>query len=69
VPAPGPGEVLPRCRTASTRWPHDTRDTLEFSAAHNILPEITTVGLSEANAALDAMAAGHAGQRSVIVFD
>ncbi|HEY0531619.1 MAG TPA: alcohol dehydrogenase catalytic domain-containing protein [Actinoplanes sp.] len=49
--------------------PHDTRDTLAFSAAHDILPEITKVGLRDANASLEAMAAGHAGNRSVIVFD
>ncbi|GAA5187766.1 hypothetical protein GCM10023322_36830 [Rugosimonospora acidiphila] len=49
--------------------PHDTRDTLAFSAAHGILPEVTPVGLRDANAALDAMAEGQAGSRSVITFD
>ena len=48
---------------------HRGRDTLAFSAAHGILPEITTVGLRAANAALEAMAAGHAGNRAVITFD
>ncbi|MFE6038697.1 hypothetical protein [Streptomyces sp. NPDC056452] len=41
--------------------PQDTRDTLAFSAAHGILPEITPVGLRDANAVLDAMAKGAAG--------
>lgn len=49
--------------------PHDARDTLAFSVAHGILPEIRTIGLSEADAALNAMAEGHGGKRSVIVFD
>ncbi|UBU08584.1 alcohol dehydrogenase catalytic domain-containing protein [Nonomuraea gerenzanensis] len=48
--------------------PHDLRDTLAFSAVHGILPEVTTVGLGEANAVLDAMAEGRAGKRSVITF-
>jgi alcohol dehydrogenase, propanol-preferring len=49
--------------------PHDLRDTLAFSAAHDILPEITRITLDEAPAALEAMAAGTApGGRSVIVF-
>jgi alcohol dehydrogenase, propanol-preferring len=49
--------------------PHDARDTLAFSAAHGILPEFTRVGLRDADARLDAMAAGHSGKRSVITFD
>ncbi|GAA4575420.1 alcohol dehydrogenase catalytic domain-containing protein [Planotetraspora kaengkrachanensis] len=49
--------------------PHDTRDALAFSAAHDILPEFTPVGLRDANAALEAMAKGQAGRRSVITFD
>ncbi len=49
--------------------PHDTRDTLAFSAAHGILPEFTPIGLRDANAALDAMALGGAGKRSVITFE
>ncbi|MGK5739379.1 alcohol dehydrogenase catalytic domain-containing protein [Micromonospora sp. URMC 103] len=48
--------------------PHDLRDTLAFSAAHGILPEITRISLDEAPAALAAMAAGTAHGRSVIVF-
>ncbi|MEU4538015.1 alcohol dehydrogenase catalytic domain-containing protein [Streptosporangium sp. NPDC023825] len=48
--------------------PHDMRDTLAFSAAHDILPEFTSIGLRDANAALAAMARGHAGKRSVITF-
>lgn len=49
--------------------PHDARDTLAFSAAHGILPEITTIGLREANDTLDAMAKGQgSGKRSVITF-
>ena len=49
--------------------PHDTRDTLAFSAAHGILPEFTPVGLGDANAVLDAMAKGRSGKRSIITFD
>ena len=49
--------------------PHDARDTLAFSAAHGILPEFTPIGLRDANAALDAMAKGQSGKRSVITFD
>jgi propanol-preferring alcohol dehydrogenase len=48
--------------------PHDLRDTLAFSAAHGILPEITPITLDQAPAALDAMAAGTARGRSVITF-
>jgi propanol-preferring alcohol dehydrogenase len=44
------------------------RDTLAFSAAHNILPQVTPITLDQAPAALDAMAAGTGGGRSVIVF-
>ena len=51
--------------------PHDTRDTLAFSAQHNILPEITRIGLDEAPATIQAMDEGsiHGGGRRVIVFD
>jgi propanol-preferring alcohol dehydrogenase len=49
--------------------PHDARDTLAFSAAHGILPEYTPIGLGDVNAALDAMAKGGSGRRSVIAFD
>ncbi|MGI5149969.1 alcohol dehydrogenase catalytic domain-containing protein [Plantactinospora sp. CA-294935] len=49
--------------------PHDLRDTLAFSAAHDILPEITPIGLRDANTVLDNMAKGHSGKRSVITFD
>ncbi|MCF3960155.1 alcohol dehydrogenase catalytic domain-containing protein [Streptomyces fuscigenes] len=48
--------------------PHDTRDALAFSLAHGILPDVTPIGLPDVRAALDAMAAGHGGKRSVIVF-
>jgi propanol-preferring alcohol dehydrogenase len=48
--------------------PHDTRDTLAFSAAHGILPEFVPVGLRDADAALDDMAAGRSHRRSVIAF-
>ncbi|WP_053847018.1 alcohol dehydrogenase catalytic domain-containing protein [Streptomyces sp. NRRL B-24085] len=48
--------------------PHDLRDTLRFSAAHGILPDVTPITLDDAPAALDAMAAGTAHGRSVIVF-
>ncbi|MFI7517999.1 alcohol dehydrogenase catalytic domain-containing protein [Micromonospora globbae] len=48
--------------------PHDLRDTLAFSAAHEILPEITPISLDQAPGALEAMAAGTAGGRNVIVF-
>jgi alcohol dehydrogenase, propanol-preferring len=49
--------------------PHDTRETLAFSAAHGIVPEFTPIGLCDANAVLDAMAEGDSGKRSVITFD
>lgn len=48
--------------------PHDLRDTLAFSAAHGILPDVTAIPLDEAPAALDAMAAGTARGRRVIAF-
>ncbi|WP_329344524.1 hypothetical protein OG252_48355 [Streptomyces sp. NBC_01352] len=48
--------------------PHDLRDTLAFSAAHSILPDVTPISLDQAPAALDAMAAGRGGGRSVISF-
>ncbi|TDD45866.1 hypothetical protein E1286_22705 [Nonomuraea terrae] len=49
--------------------PHDTRDTLAFSAQHGILPPVTPITLEEAPAALDAMASGAGGGRRVITFD
>jgi D-arabinose 1-dehydrogenase-like Zn-dependent alcohol dehydrogenase len=49
--------------------PHDTRDTLAFSAHHGILPDFTPIHLNDINTTLDAMAHGHGGKRSVIVFD
>lgn len=49
--------------------PHDTRDTLAFSAAHGILPDVTPIALRDADAALDAMASGQSHTRSVIAFD
>jgi D-arabinose 1-dehydrogenase-like Zn-dependent alcohol dehydrogenase len=48
--------------------PHDLRDTLAFSAVHGIVPPVTPIGLEEAPAALDAMARGAGGGRSVIAF-
>ncbi|MFE7276965.1 alcohol dehydrogenase catalytic domain-containing protein [Streptomyces sp. NPDC057623] len=48
--------------------PHDLRDTLAFSAAHKILPEVTPIALDQAPAVLDAMADGSAHGRSVITF-
>ncbi|MFI8209725.1 alcohol dehydrogenase catalytic domain-containing protein [Streptomyces werraensis] len=48
--------------------PHDLRDTLAFSASHDILPDVTPIGLDEAPATLEAMDAGTARGRSVIVF-
>jgi propanol-preferring alcohol dehydrogenase len=48
--------------------PHDLRDTLAFSAAHDILPQVTPIGLDDAQATLEAMAAGTAHGRSVISF-
>ncbi|MFC6022041.1 alcohol dehydrogenase catalytic domain-containing protein [Plantactinospora solaniradicis] len=48
--------------------PHDLRDTLAFSAAHGILPEITPIGLRDVNAVLGNMAKGGSGKRSVITF-
>ncbi|MEU7650800.1 hypothetical protein AB0C42_15525 [Micromonospora taraxaci] len=49
--------------------PHDLRDTLAFSVAHGILPDITEIDLRDANTVLDNMAKGHSGKRSVITFD
>jgi alcohol dehydrogenase, propanol-preferring len=49
--------------------PHDLRDTLAFSARHNILPDITPITLDQASGMLDTMAAGKAGgRRGVITF-
>jgi alcohol dehydrogenase, propanol-preferring len=48
--------------------PHDLRDTLAFSVTHGILPNVTPIALDEAPAALEAMASGRAGGRSVITF-
>ncbi|MFJ9536012.1 alcohol dehydrogenase catalytic domain-containing protein [Streptomyces sp. NPDC101225] len=48
--------------------PHDLRDTLGFSAAHGILPDVMPITLDEAPATLDAMGAGTAHGRSVIAF-
>ncbi|SEU25629.1 hypothetical protein [Nonomuraea wenchangensis] len=41
--------------------PHDLRDTLAFSARHGILRRVTSIGLDEAPAALEAMGAGPGG--------
>ncbi|GIF77553.1 alcohol dehydrogenase catalytic domain-containing protein [Asanoa siamensis] len=48
--------------------PHDARDTLAFSAAHGIVPEFTAIGLRDANAALEKMAAGQLSKRAIITF-
>jgi alcohol dehydrogenase, propanol-preferring len=48
--------------------PHNLRDTLRFSALHDILPEITPISLDEAQKTLEAMAAGGVHGRRVIVF-
>src|SRR4051794_259155 len=48
--------------------PHDLRDTLAFSATHGIIPDVTPIGLDQAQSALDAMEAGTARGRSVISF-
>jgi propanol-preferring alcohol dehydrogenase len=48
--------------------PHDLRDALAFSAFHGILPDVTPIALEDAPAAMDAMAAGRGGGRSVIVL-
>jgi D-arabinose 1-dehydrogenase-like Zn-dependent alcohol dehydrogenase len=47
--------------------PHDLRDTLAFSAAHGILPQVTPITLDEAPAALESLGQGRGG-RSVIAF-
>jgi alcohol dehydrogenase, propanol-preferring len=48
--------------------PHNLRDTLRFSAVHDILPEIVPISLDEAQKTLEAMAAGGVHGRRVIVF-
>jgi propanol-preferring alcohol dehydrogenase len=48
--------------------PHNARETLAFSAAHDILPDFTPIGLRDANTALDSMAHGSSGRRSIITF-
>ncbi|XVQ15224.1 alcohol dehydrogenase catalytic domain-containing protein [Spirillospora sp. CA-255316] len=48
--------------------PHDLRDTLAFSAYHQILPSVTPIGLDEVPATLDAMGSGAGGGRRVIAF-
>ncbi|MEW2515940.1 zinc-binding dehydrogenase [Streptomyces sp. NPDC046870] len=62
--------VLNRLRVAAnpSGSPHDLRDTLAFSAAHGILPEVTPITLDEAPATLDAMVAGTGRGRRVIAF-
>ncbi|MCL8010020.1 alcohol dehydrogenase catalytic domain-containing protein [Streptomyces sp. AS02] len=62
--------VFNRLRVAASPSgsPHDLRDTLAFSAAHGILPEVTPIALDQAPAVLDAMADGSAHGRSVITF-
>ncbi|MFJ9025950.1 alcohol dehydrogenase catalytic domain-containing protein [Streptomyces sp. NPDC102259] len=48
--------------------PHDLRDTLAFSAAHDIFPSVTPISLDQAPDALDALGSGAGGGRSVITF-
>ncbi|MGS2616180.1 alcohol dehydrogenase catalytic domain-containing protein [Micromonospora sp. LZ34] len=48
--------------------PHDLRDTLAFSAAHAIVPDVTPIPLGDAPKALEAMAAGGSAGRRVIAF-
>ncbi|MBF8191988.1 alcohol dehydrogenase catalytic domain-containing protein [Nonomuraea sp. K274] len=48
--------------------PHDLRDTLAFSAQHDILPRVTPIALDDVPAALDAMGSGSGGGRRVITF-
>ncbi|MBL7497334.1 alcohol dehydrogenase catalytic domain-containing protein [Frankia sp. CNm7] len=48
--------------------PHDLRDTLAFSAAHAILPDVTPITLDEAPGTLEAMASGGVAGRRVITF-
>lgn len=48
--------------------PHDLRDTLAFSVRHGIAPDVTPIGLDQAQGALDAMAEGRSQGRSVIAF-
>ncbi|WP_405587609.1 alcohol dehydrogenase catalytic domain-containing protein [Streptomyces sp. NBC_01190] len=49
--------------------PHDARDTLDFATQHDLMPDITAIGLDEAPATLSRMVEGkwHAG-RAVITF-
>lgn len=63
--------VLNRLRVMAspTGSPHDLRDTLAFSAAHGILPEVNAITLDEAPDALEALGKGSSGIRSVITFD
>ncbi|MFC8088712.1 alcohol dehydrogenase catalytic domain-containing protein [Streptomyces sp. NPDC057301] len=67
---PTPPMVLNRLHVAASPSgsPHDLRDTLAFSLAHGILPEVTPITLDQAPAVLDAMAEGSAHGRSVITF-
>jgi alcohol dehydrogenase len=48
--------------------PADLRDTLDFAAAHHILPEVTPIPLDEAPGALAAMIDGTVRGRRVITF-
>jgi D-arabinose 1-dehydrogenase-like Zn-dependent alcohol dehydrogenase len=48
--------------------PHDLRDTLAFSAAHGIVPDVTPVTLDQAPGVLATMAEGRHHGRSVITF-
>lgn len=49
--------------------PHDARDTLDFAVRHDLMPDVTAIGLDEAPATLSSMVAGdwHSG-RAVIAF-
>ena len=66
-----PPMVRDRLRVMATPSgsPHDTRDTLAFSAQHGILPDIERIGIDDAPAMLEAMAGGSLhGVRRVITF-
>ncbi|MEU5879093.1 alcohol dehydrogenase catalytic domain-containing protein [Spirillospora sp. NPDC047279] len=65
------GLVLGRRRVmgSPSGSPKDMRDTLEFAAAHNIVPDVTRVTLDDAPNILESMAAGKTHGRSVITFN
>ncbi|GAA1896057.1 alcohol dehydrogenase catalytic domain-containing protein [Asanoa iriomotensis] len=48
--------------------PHNARETLAFSAAHDIVPDYLPIALRDVNATLDTMAKDHPAKRSIIRF-